>query len=88
MAAAPAPAGPSGRQAALSCALARLVAAEDTPRLGWDCSMQIGDAALALERAGELELAAEASRLAACHIAGPGSLTHRVRQMLLEEIWS
>lgn len=87
MAPAPAPA-PSDRQVALSFALARLVAAEDTPRLGWDCSMQIGDAALALERAGELELAAEASRLAACRIAGPGSLTHRVRQMLLKEIWS
>ena len=76
----------SPRFSHLSDALGRLVAADDA-LCSPDAAAALREAALALDLAGEGELAAEASRLAALGYVDPGSLTHHVRRLIWAEIW-
>lgn len=74
------------RYSHLSDALRRLVAADDA-LCSPDGSAALREAALALDLAGEGELAAEASRLAGLGYVNPGPLTHHVRRLIWAEIW-
>lgn len=81
------PAWRSPRFSYLSDALGRLVAADDALCSPGGSAAALREAALALDLAGEGELAAEASRLAALGHVDPGSLTHHVRRLIWAEIW-